>query len=157
MDTYQEKKQKLSSYENKIQQGISLNTAELEEFCRLYLEINKISIPNCENSKAESLKTLLNLDKQIFKILCRFSDKYDPFIKIEIQLQGKGQIRDFRTNPNLEGIDPSEILSRNPLELIDLFQAKIYNRELNIEQVYLIIRQLNKSMENRNLNRIIKK
>lgn len=157
VNSFQDKKQKLDSYEAKILDGSTLNSFELKEFCQLFLEIKKVSIPDCENLKSESLKTLLGLDKSILKLLGRFCDKYTPFIKIENQLQGKGQIRNLRNSPNLEEIDSSEILSRTPLELVDLFKEKLNNREISIEEVNSIIRQINKCMENRNLNRVNRK
>jgi len=41
----------------------------------------------------------------------------DPNVSVAKQLEGKGQLRDLRTNPNLEGVNIEELLQKTPAEL----------------------------------------
>lgn len=153
-----EKERELISLQNKLVSSPSSFTVyDQENFCRLMLEIRKISIPYCSKISINLLKAIIGISKEDLRFLLKFSAKFNPELKIRDQLKGSGQLRNFAESPNLKGVDPDEILDKRTLDLIDFFKEKLENRKISETQVDRIIRQINKTMEGRDLNPVQRK
>ncbi len=153
-----EKEQELVSLQNKLVSNLGSFTAyDQENFCRLMLEIKKISIPFCSKLPLNLLRNIIGLTKDDLRFLLKFSAKFNPELTIRNQLKGSGQLKDFARSPNVKGVDPDEVLNKTTIDLIDFFKEKLKDRKINETQVDRIIRQLNKTMEGRDLNPVQKK
>ena len=153
-----EKEQELISLQNKLVSNPGSFTAyDQENFCRLMLEIKKISIPYCSKLPLNLLRNIIGLAKDDLRFLLKFSAKFNPEQTIRNQLKGSGQLKDFARSHNVKGVDPDEILNKTTIDLIDFFKEKLKDRKINETQIDRIIRQLNKTMEGRDLNPVQRK
>jgi RHS repeat-associated protein len=69
----------------------------------------------------------------------------DPNISIEKQLQGKGQLKDLRSNKNLKDVDINDLLRKTPDELIEMQKRGEINRKT--------LKQIQKAFEGRDLGK----
>lgn len=153
-----EKEQELIILQNKlVSNPNSFTNYDQEKFCSLMLEIKKISIPYCSRLPVNLLRNIISLTKDDLRFLLKFSAKFNPELTIRNQLKGSGQLRNFTTSPNLKGVDPDEILDKTTLDLIDFFKEKLKDRKIDESQINRIIKQLNKTMEDRDLNPVQRK
>ena len=73
----------------------------------------------------------------------------DPNISIEKQLQGKGQLKDLRSNKNLRDVDINDLLRKTPDELIEMQKRGEINKKT--------LKQIQKAFEGRDLGKRGKK
>ncbi|MEL7079104.1 MAG: RHS repeat-associated core domain-containing protein [Cyanobacteria bacterium J06582_2] len=73
----------------------------------------------------------------------------DPNVPIDKQLQGKGQLRDLRSNKNLRDVDINDLVRKTPRELTDMQKRGEINKKT--------LKQIQKAFEGRDLGKRGKK
>ncbi len=77
--------------------------------------------------------------------LKKFAKNVSPDESLQKQLEGKGQLRNLRNNPNLKGVDIEGLLKKTPRQIEDMYKGS--------ESGNKIIKQINKAFEGRDLGK----
>ena len=77
--------------------------------------------------------------------LKKFAKNVNPDITVEKQLAGKGQLRDLKKSPNIDGVNINELLQKTPRQIEELYKGS--------ESGNKIMKQINKAFEGRDLGK----
>ncbi|HCC94255.1 MAG TPA: hypothetical protein DEQ26_07990, partial [Flavobacteriaceae bacterium] len=104
-------------------------------------------IPGLSQAKLglAAIPIVVKVGKSAKSGLKKFSKNVNADIILEKQLAGKGQLRNLRKNPNLEGIGIDDLLKKTPSEIEEMYKGS--------ENGNKIIKQLNKAFEGRDLGK----
>ncbi len=137
-------------YERRLAEGETLNEWETQNYIEVKgkkdgVYLTPEDLRNPENfKKGPEEREFPSIDASLNK-LKHFTDKANPDISLVEQLQGTGQLKDLRNNPNLEGFDIEDLLSKTPREIEDELKGQ--------EGAKNVIRQINKAFEGRDLGK----